>query len=93
MARMVHWNELEDSATAGDEVAAFELAMCHASGSGGLQVDLVEAHRWFNVAAMLGYAPAQGWRCEIAGEMTAAQIGDAQKRARATLADRRRRAA
>jgi TPR repeat protein len=90
---MVRWDELEDSANAGDEVAAFELAMCHASGSGGLLVDLVQAHRWFNVAAAYGYRPALDWRGEIAAEMSASEIADAQKLARATLARRLKRAA
>ncbi len=93
MARMVRWEELEDSAIAGDEVAAFELAMCHASGSGGLSVDLVQAHRWFNVAAACGYRPALDWRAEIAAEMNAGEIAEAQKLARATLAHRLKRAA
>ena len=91
MARMVRWDELEDSAVAGDEVASFELAMCHASGSGGLTIDLVQAHRWFNVATALGYAPAAAWRGEIAAEMTTRQVIEAQKLARATLAQRMRR--
>jgi TPR repeat protein len=94
MARMAGWEELEDSAMAGDEVAAFELAMCHASGSGGLRsVDLIQAHRWFNVAAALGYAPAASWRGEIAAEMSARQVVEAQKLARATLATRLQKAA
>ena len=93
MARMAQWEDLQESALSGDEVAAFELAMCHASGSGGLTLDLVQAHRWFNVAAADGYAPAQSWRAEIAAEMSARQIGEAQKLARATIAGRMRRAA
>jgi len=93
MARMAGWEELEDSAIAGDEVAAFELAMCHASGSGGLvAMDLIQAHRWFNVAAALGYAPAAAWRSEIAHEMTPREVAEAQKLARATLAFRRKAA-
>jgi TPR repeat protein len=92
MARMVRWDELEDSASAGDEVAAFELAMRLASGSGGIAVNLVQAHRWFNVSAALGYAPAGAWRSEIAADMSARDVNEAQKLARATIAGRMRAA-
>lgn len=85
MARMANWEDLRHSAEAGDGVAAFELAMGHASGSGGLAVDLVRAHCWFNVASARGYALAQGWRQEIAAEMNARQVAEAQRLARATL--------
>ena len=86
MARMVQVEDLVASATGGDEIAAFELAMCYASGSGGVEGDLVQAHRWFNVAAAWGYQPALGCRHEIATEMSAREVVEAQKLARATLA-------
>jgi uncharacterized protein len=93
MARMIKVEELEASANGGDDVAAFELAMCHASGSGGLSVDLIQAHRWFNVAAALGYRPALDWRHEIAMEMSGRDVAEAQKLARATLGGLLRQAA
>lgn len=93
MARMVRVEDLAGSAAGGDEVAAFELAMCFASGSGGLAVNMVQAHRWFNVAAACGYQPALAWRHEIAMEMSASEVVDAQKLARATLAGMFRKAA
>ena len=93
MARMVRIEDLVSSAAGGDEVAAFELAMCYASGSGGTAVDLVQAHRWFNVAAACGYQAAQDWRHEIAMEMSAREVVEAQKLARATLAGLFRKAA
>jgi len=85
MARMVQIEDLTASASGGDEVAAFELAMCYASGS-GVAVDLIQAHCWFNVAAACGYQPALKWRHEIAAEMSLRDVGEAQKLARATLA-------
>lgn len=85
MARMVRIEDLMGSAAGGDEVAAFELAMCYASGS-GIDVDLVQAHRWFNVAAACGYRPALDWRHEIAAELNGREVAEAQKLARATLA-------
>ncbi|HWI86262.1 MAG TPA: hypothetical protein VNT42_08080 [Sphingomonas sp.] len=92
MARMVRVEDLAGSAACGDEVAAFELAMCYASGS-GIAVDLVQAHRWFNVAAAFGYQPALDWRHEIAMEMTAREVVEAQKLARSTLGGLLRKAA
>ena len=93
MARMVRIEDLRGSAACGDEVAAFELAMCYASGSGGVEVDMIQAHRWFNVAAACGYQPALDWRHEIAMEMSAREVVEAQKLARATLAGFFRKAA
>ncbi len=45
-------------------------------------VDLVSAHKWFNVAAMLGNADAIRLRREIAAEMSSAEITIAQRAAR-----------
>lgn len=45
-------------------------------------VDLVSAHKWFNVAAMLGNADASRLRREIAAEMSSAEITTAQRAAR-----------
>jgi len=59
----------------------FELGMMHASGR-GVPLDLVTAHKWFNLAAMKGHAEAAQCRREIAAEMTDAEIGQAQRAAR-----------
>jgi uncharacterized protein len=69
----------------GDPDAYFELGMAYSSGSGGTEVDLVEAHKWFNLAAMSGNERAQECRAEISDEMTAREIAEAQKQARAWL--------
>ncbi len=45
-------------------------------------VDLVAAHKWFNVAAMLGNTDATRLRREIAAEMSSAEITIAQRAAR-----------
>ena len=45
-------------------------------------VDLVSAHKWFNVAAMLGNQDASRLRREIAAEMSTAEITIAQRAAR-----------
>jgi TPR repeat protein len=73
--------------------AAFDLGMAYSSGSAGLPVDLVQAHRWLNVAALCGYRPALAWRAEIAAEMEGKQIVEAQRLARATIGQIDRKAA
>lgn len=42
----------------------------------------VEAHKWFNIAAMRGNAEAARLRRELADEMSAAEIAAAQRAAR-----------
>ena len=59
----------------------FELGMMYASGR-SVPADLVTAHKWFNLAAMKGSAEAVRLRREVAGEMTDAEIGQAQRAAR-----------
>jgi hypothetical protein len=44
--------------------------------------DLVSAHKWFNLAAMLGNKDAIRLRREIAAEMTTAEVTLAQRAAR-----------
>lgn len=64
-----------------DADALFILGMRYSSGR-GVEQDLVAAHKWFNLAAMMGHEAALSARAELAAEMTAAQIADAQKHAR-----------
>jgi TPR repeat protein len=79
--------EIPDVATAGLGEAPvtadtlFELGMMYASGR-SVPPDLVIAHKWFNLSAMLGNTDAVRLRREIAAEMTDAQIGQAQRAAR-----------
>ena len=44
----------------GDVDALFELGVTYSTGHGGLAVDLVEAHKWFNLAALFGLHPRPG---------------------------------
>jgi len=59
----------------------FELGMMYASGR-DVAVDLVTAHKWFNIAATKGHAEAAQLRREVAAEMSDAEIGQAQRAAR-----------
>ena len=75
-----------DDALHGDVDALFELGVAYSTGRGGCAVDLIEAHKWFNLGALNGDARSQQCRAEISVEMTAREIAEAQKSARAFLA-------
>ncbi|MEG3181931.1 hypothetical protein [Sphingomonas sp. LT1P40] len=77
-------SRLADAAR-GNADAAYELGMVYSSGSAGVDVDLIEAHKWFNIAALKGSENAPYMRAEIADDMTAREIIEAQKQARAWL--------
>ncbi len=64
--------------------ALFALGMMHSSGN-SVPVDLVSAHKWFNLAAMQGNQDAIRLRQEIAEQMSEAEIAAAQRAARAWL--------
>jgi uncharacterized protein len=64
---------------AGDDF--FELGLRCTTGNTAA-IDLVSAHKWFNVAAMLGNQDAIRLRREIAAEMSKAEITTAQRAAR-----------
>ena len=64
-----------------DADGCFALGMNFSIGAGGA-VDLIEAHKWFNIAAMRGHADASRLRREIAEQMADAEIGRAQRAAR-----------
>ena len=66
--------------------ALFQLGIAYSTGSDGVGVNLVEAHKWFNLAALSGSLEAQHCRADIAEEMTAREIAEAQRGARAWLA-------
>jgi TPR repeat protein len=85
-------SRLADAAL-GDMDAFYDLGMVYSSGAAGIDVDLIEAHKWFNLAAVAGSEAAQACRSEIAEDMTAREIAEAQKAARAWLHLTSRRAA
>ena len=59
----------------------FELGMMYASGR-EVPIDLITAHKWFNIAAMNGCRDAVRLRHEIAAEMSKDEIAAAQRAAR-----------
>jgi len=70
----------------GNVEALFDLGVAYSTGRGGVTVDLIEAHKWFNLAALNGSSRGQECRAEIALEMTAREIAEAQRQARSWLA-------
>ncbi len=62
----------------------FERGLYWASGRSGM-VDLVAAHKWFNLAALKGRSDAIALRREIADQMSDEEIARAQREARAWI--------
>ena len=59
----------------------FDLGVIYAAGR-DVEQDLVAAHKWFNLAAVGGYREAAYHRQQIAGEMSAKDLAEAQRAAR-----------
>ena len=74
-----------NAAPLGDGSAAarmlFELGMMYSVGR-DVPVDLISAHKWFNLAAMKGNLAAIRLRREIAAQMSDGEIAAAQRAAR-----------
>ena len=73
--------------------AYFDLGVAYSTGSHGVECDLIEAHKWFNLAAVAGDDEAALCRHDVAEEMSTRQIAEAQRRARQWIAAASRRAA
>ncbi|MBU6395466.1 MAG: hypothetical protein KGQ75_12910 [Sphingomonadales bacterium] len=73
------------AAAAGDMDALFDLGVAYSTGSHGAPCDLIEAHKWFNLAAVGGHEEAATCRAEVSDDMTAREIAEAQRRAREWL--------
>ncbi len=81
------------AAIEGDTAAYYDLGVAFSTGSHGVGCDLIEAHKWFNLAAVAGHTEAQMCRADISEEMTAREIAEAQRRARQWLSEATRKAA
>ncbi|CAH0352075.1 hypothetical protein BH11PSE5_BH11PSE5_31830 [soil metagenome] len=91
-ARFLMESRLADAAR-GNGHALYELGIAYSSGSGDIEIDYIEAHKWFNLAALAGIEEAQSLRADVAEEMTAREIVEAQRQARAWIAATTRAAA
>lgn len=81
------------AAAKGNISAYFDLGVAFSTGSHGVECDLIEAHKWFNLAAVSGHDQAQLCRADVSEEMTAREIAEAQRRAREWIAASSRKAA
>lgn len=91
-AKFLVESRLVDAAL-GDTESLYQLGVAYSSGTNGAELDLIEAHKWFNLAALRGDSRSQECRHEISEEMTAREIAEAQRQARAWLQATNRRAA
>lgn len=80
-------------AAAGSLDALYDLGVVFSTGSHGVACDLIEAHKWFNIAASRGHEEAAWCRADISEEMTAREIAEAQRMAREWLIAGERKAA
>ncbi len=64
--------------------ALYDLGLLYSTGQ-GVQRDYIQAHKWFNLAAIRGLSRAQVDRCELAKDMSRQQIAEAQRQAREWL--------
>jgi uncharacterized protein len=65
----------------------FELGLAYSTGREG-RIDLVEAHKWFNIAAARGDRVAAQHREELASEMSREEIAAALRAAREWISGR-----
>lgn len=65
--------------------ALFELGLMYCAGR-DVAADLVQAHKWFNLAALKGNDEARRYRQEIGRELSRSEVARAQKLAREWLA-------
>ncbi|WP_343528703.1 hypothetical protein [Sphingomonas sp.] len=84
-AQFLMESRIADQVATDDGATMYDLGVAYSTGSGGMRFDLIEAHKWFNLAAVAGFLPAQIARAEVATDMTAREIAEAQRQARAFL--------
>ena len=73
--------QCERRAERGDPDALCNLGRMYSTGA-GVRENLVEAHKWFNIAASRGSVTAKIYRDEIAAALNAHQIAEALAEAR-----------
>ncbi|MBL4854799.1 MAG: hypothetical protein JKY25_11255 [Robiginitomaculum sp.] len=67
----------------------FRLGLIYSTDHEDRGPDMIEAHKWFNLAALLGSRPAQAYRSELTLEMSNEDVTLAQRAARGWLAENR----
>jgi len=86
----VEVTEAKDAINAGAQPEdLFRLGLIYSTDLEDKGPDFVEAHKWFNLAAMMGSMPAKAYREEIKAEMSHEDVTLAQRAARGWLAENR----
>ncbi|MEM9616820.1 MAG: sel1 repeat family protein [Pseudomonadota bacterium] len=80
-------HEIVEPILSGEDM--YRLGLEASTGGEMNELNLVTAHKWFNLAAMQGNIEARTYRAELANEMTSEEIAEAQRQARAYLATHR----
>ena len=81
---MTSIEHVDAAAQGGGSDTFFELGMKYCSGR-DVELDLMIAHKWFNLAALRGNQDAKFYRMEIAAEMSKRDVAQAQRMAREWL--------
>lgn len=76
---------IASAAEGGAPDALFQLGLMYCVGR-DVEYDLIQAHKWFNLAALRGNEDAKRYRLEISREMSKRDIASAQKLAREWIA-------
>ncbi|MCK5425588.1 MAG: SEL1-like repeat protein [Emcibacter sp.] len=74
-----------EQAEGGTKEALYDLGLLYSIGQ-GVDQNYIEAHKWFNLAAMRGLKFATIDRAEVAEDMSMNEISTAQRMAREWLA-------
>jgi TPR repeat protein len=74
-----------EAAEHGEPNALYDLGLLYSTGQ-GVEQNFIEAHKWFNLAAMRGVRRAMVDRSELARDMSALDVAEAQRQAREWLA-------
>ena len=67
----------------------FRLGLIYSTDHEDQGPDLIEAHKWFSLAAMMGSKPAKAYCSELSGEMQREDVTIALRAARGWLAENR----
>lgn len=73
------------AADAGQPNALYDLGLYYSTGH-GVELNYIEAHKWFSLAAQRGVTRALEDRAELSQEMTREEIAEALRQARQWLA-------
>lgn len=67
----------------------FKLGLMYSTDVEDRGPDYVEAHKWFNLAVMMGSQPAKAYRSEITMEMSREDLSLAQRAARGWMLEQK----